>query len=110
MSGDWARSSLLRLNFACTGVSAVSVALIGPALPSIFKLPPPGSRAEATTGNALVNEKSRIVMLTLSYMTGLRFPEIDPREMVPSVRSSLATFTLDGAFDVFSAALAGCAD
>src|ERR1035438_4979575 len=55
---DCDRSSLLRLILTCPGVSAVSVALIGPAIPSIFMEPPPGSAEDTVTGNLLVKEKS----------------------------------------------------
>src|SRR6202030_894904 len=99
-SADWERSSFFIVSFACTGVSAVSVELIGPAVPSIFKLPPPGRPTDASTGNRSEKEKLRMVMLTLLYTIGL--PVRDPTVTVPSFRSSLATFTFAGAPDVFS--------
>ena len=94
---------------ACTGVNEVSAESIGPAVPSIFKLPPPGRRMETTTGNALVKEKLCTATLTWSYTTGLRFPVVDPSVMVPSVRSSWATLTFAGVPDFLSLAFAGCA-
>jgi len=63
---DCARSSFLMVIFAWAGVRVVSVGLIGPAVPSMLSEPPPGSSAEATTGNLLVKEKSLIETLTLS--------------------------------------------
>src|SRR5208282_421593 len=108
-SADWERSSLVMVTFPCTGVREVSVELIGPALPSTFKLPPPGSWTETITGNALAKEKLLTVTLTLSYEIGLRLPVVDPSVMVPSVRSSLATLTFAGALGAFAAAVAGCA-
>ena len=56
-SADWERSSFLRFTFACTGVSEVSVGLIGPLVPSMLKLPPPGRPAETSTGKARVKRK-----------------------------------------------------
>src|SRR5713101_6185843 len=93
-NADWERSSLLMFNFACRGVSETSCVLIGPSVPSSFTLPPPGRRIDAVTGNALPMLKFRIEMSTLSYTIGLRLAGIAPKEILPSVSSSLATFRL----------------
>src|SRR5439155_14368726 len=61
-----ARSSRLTSNFASRGVCTASFWLIGPALPSSFKLPPPGRSAVAVSGNWELKEKLRAVTFTLS--------------------------------------------
>src|SRR5580765_1993629 len=88
---DCARFNLRMVTLASSGVWAALSALMGPVLPSIFRLPLAGSSAVISTGNEEVNEKLVTLILTLSYTCGF---SVDPAcETVrrPSSTLSLAT-------------------
>src|SRR5438874_12475998 len=91
MKPDCARFILRIDTLASSGVWAAFSALMGPALPSIFRLPLAGSSADILNGKDEAREKFVTSILTLSYTCGLSF---DPaRETVrrPSSTFSLAT-------------------
>src|SRR6267378_258081 len=77
--------------FASSGVSAASLVLIGPALPSSFSVPPAGRSAVSLNGKEESKEKSLTSMFTLSYTRGC---SLEPARLTvrrPSLTFSLAT-------------------
>src|SRR5713101_2525961 len=86
-----ARSSRFTVSCASSGVKEASAELMGPALPSSFKSPPPGRSAESVNGNCEVKDKSRAVMFTWSYTRGLVDELARPTDTRPSFTFSLLT-------------------
>src|SRR6267143_650062 len=77
--------------FASSGVIAASLALVGPALPSSFRVPPAGRLEVSLKGKEESKENLLTSMFTLSYTRGC---SLEPARLTvrrPSLTFSLAT-------------------
>src|SRR5436305_1975413 len=98
--------------FACRGVSAASLGLIGPALPSRFNFPPEGRFAVTLKGKDESKEKLLALMVTLSYTRDFSSEWARLTVMRPSLTASFCTERLGlllVASSLFAAFFSGCA-
>src|SRR5947209_8475406 len=97
------------------GVSAASLGLIGPALPSRFNFPPEGRFAVTLKGKDDAKEKLLTLMVTLSYARGFSSEWARLTVRRPSVTASFCTERLGlllvagWLFAGFSGCFSGCA-